>query len=223
MPSVAPSPLLPTDTVTVVSLGNVSPSVAASTVTVFLPPSSVTLSGVAVSVMSVLSLSVIVTAAVNVVPRTLTLSVSLPSTTVSSVGVRVKVPVTLVAPPAMVSSKSSTAAKSVPEVAVPLVTPNEMSTASATVTPPVVTVTVMVVAPALSATVFGVTVRVGEVLSLSFTYPPAGVTVTPVEVPLAVSVSGGSRRESRLAVVVNLALPLVWPLLMVMVKSLTAV
>ena len=143
MPEVAPSSLSPTLTVTVLSTRQVSPSVAASTVTVFLPPSSVTLAGVAVRVMSVLSLSVIVTAAVSVELRTLTLSVSLPSITVSSVGVRVKVPVTLVWPAGRTRSKSSTAAKSVPETAMPVVVPpatsNEMSAGSATVTPPVVT------------------------------------------------------------------------------------
>ena len=86
-------PLSPTLTVTVRSAGNVSPSVAAVTVTVVADALSATLDGLTLSVMSVLSLSVRVT----LVPLTVrpvevpsTLMVSSPSTIVSSVGVRKK-------------------------------------------------------------------------------------------------------------------------------------
>ena len=225
MPSVALSALLPTATVIVLSASKVPPAVSASTVTVVAPPFSATLDGVAVSVIVPSSLSVSVTFAMSAgfEPGMETSSVSLPSTSVSSVGVRVNVPVTLVLPAASLNSKSSTLVKSVPEVAVPLLTLNGISTDSATDTPPVVTVTVTVVAPAPSETVDGETVRVGLCLSLSSTAPPAGVTVVPVELPLAVTVSSRSRMLSRLAVVLNVAVPLVSSALMMMVKSLTAV
>ena len=111
MPEVALSPLSPTVTDTVRSAGNVSPSVAAVTVTVVGPTApalSDTLDGLAVSVISELSSSVIVTS----VPFTVspldvpsTLIFSSPSMIRSPVGVSVNVPVPLLAPAAMTTSR----------------------------------------------------------------------------------------------------------------------
>ena len=112
MPDSALSALSPTDTVTVRSAEKVSPSVAAVTVIVVAPAPSVTLDGLALSVISVLSLSVIVTSVpltVKPVDVPATPTASLPSMMVSSVIVSVKVPVPLVWPASMVTSKSVTA------------------------------------------------------------------------------------------------------------------
>ena len=224
MPEVA-VPLPPTDTVTVRSAGKVSPSVEAVTVTVVSPEPSATLVSSTASVMSVWSLSVSFSVAsiAGTASGTLTLIVSSPSITVSSVGVRVKVSVRLDAPAFRTALKSFTAVKSVPAAAVPLLTLNGISIAFDIDTPPVFNATVTVVTPAPSETLVGDTVKVDEVLSLSSTCPLAGVTVVPVAVPLTVSVSGGSSRESSRAVVVKVAVPLVCPALMVMLKLLTVV
>ena len=92
---------------------NVTPPVEAVTVTVAAPSPSETLAGSASSVISVASSSV----KVRLVPFTLrsafvpdTEMVSLPSTSVSSLGVRVNVAVPLAWPAAMVMSKPVTAA-----------------------------------------------------------------------------------------------------------------
>ena len=214
----------PTVTFIVRFVRNVLPPVCAVTITP-LTSCSATLAGLAVSVMSAVSLSVSVSVASSAgfEPGMLTLIVSSPSITVSSVGVRVKVPLTLVCPALSTSVKFFTAAKSVPDAAVPLLTLNSTSTDSDNFTPPVVIVTVTEVAPAPSETFVGLTVRVEESTSLSSTCPLAGDTVVPVALPLTVKVSVGSRKLSRLAVVVNVAVPLVWPLLMVMSKPVTEV
>ena len=113
MPDFALSPLLPTVTEIVLSAGNVSPSVAAVTVTVVADALSDTLVGFTVSVISELSSSVIVTSVpftASPVDVPSTLIFSSPSMIRSPVGVSVNVAVPLPAPAAMVTSKPLTAA-----------------------------------------------------------------------------------------------------------------
>ena len=109
MPEVAPSPLLPTVTLTVRAvLKVVSPSVAAVTVTVVPDTPSETLAGFAERVSSVLSSSPRVMPALSTVRPVEdpdTVIVSSPSMILSCVGVRVNVPVALVWPAAMVMSR----------------------------------------------------------------------------------------------------------------------
>ena len=119
MPEVALSPLSPTETATVRSVLNVSPSVAAVTVTVMASPPSGTLTGVTsfgargVRVITVVSSSVSVTVSgFTVMPVDVPATVidSSPSMILSWVGVRLNVPVALVSPCLMVMSKAATAA-----------------------------------------------------------------------------------------------------------------
>ena len=112
MPSVALSPLLPTDTVTVRADGIVAPAVAVTVTDVAESPSP-TLVGFTDRPIASVSSSVSVTLVpVTVSPVALpdTEMVSLPSTAVSCVGVRVKVPVLLVALAAIVMLKFATVA-----------------------------------------------------------------------------------------------------------------
>ena len=114
---------LSTDTVTGVALVRAPPSSVPVTVTVVEPAPSETLVGPTDSVTFVdaVSLSVIVSVAESTVRSELpsTVSVSAPSATLSSVGLRLKVRVPTVAPAGMVSGKLLTAVKSAPAVAVP--------------------------------------------------------------------------------------------------------
>ena len=110
MPSVALSPLLPTDTVTVRADEFAAPTLAV-TVTVVPEALSLTLEGLADRPTAFTSSSVSVTlvpVTVILVPLPDTEIVSLPSTALSLVGVRVKVPVPLVALAAIVIVKSAT-------------------------------------------------------------------------------------------------------------------
>ena len=112
MPSVAPSALPPTATDTVRAVEIAEPAVAV-TVTLVAASFSATLSGLADSVIACVSSSVsvrLVPVTVIDVPLPEIPMVSSPSTDESSVGVRVKVPVPLVALAAMVTSKLVTAA-----------------------------------------------------------------------------------------------------------------
>ena len=111
MPSVALSVVSPTSTVTVLASEKVLPSVAAVTVTVVAPAPSPTLDGFAVRVIAVLSSSVMVTVVLptevlGVLPDNV--RVSSASTNLSSVGVRVKVPVAELLSFGMVIVKVST-------------------------------------------------------------------------------------------------------------------
>ena len=114
MPAVAPSPLSPTLTVTVRACANVSPSVEAVTVTVgAVATSSVTVDGLADRVISVVSSSVsvmLVPFTVRPVEVAATVMLSSPSTTVSPVGVRLKVAAPADCPAVIVMSKLATAA-----------------------------------------------------------------------------------------------------------------
>ena len=94
MPFVAVSPLLPTDTVTVLAAWNVTPPVDAVTVTVVAPAPSPTLDGFAVRVIAPVSSSSMVsvvplTEFLGVVPDIVIVSSS--STRASSMGVKVMV------------------------------------------------------------------------------------------------------------------------------------
>ena len=108
MPSVALSPLLPTDTATVRAVA-AAPAVAV-TVTVFAPPPSLTLEGLADRLIAPSSSVSVRLVPVTVSPVALpdTVIVSLPSTALSFVGVRVKVPVPVVWLAAIVMLKSAT-------------------------------------------------------------------------------------------------------------------
>ena len=188
------------------------------------------------------SSSVIVTLAAStvrplpsgVVPVTAT--VSLPSTIASSVGSSEKVAVPLFEPATMVSVKSVTAAKSVPEVAVPLPTETVTAVAAVSATPPSrVPVTVMVAASdAFSATSVGATARVTLVgaASSSVMVPVAEAAVPDRLTPagrlppdgtarVTVKVSAPSTRLS--SVVLTWMVVLVAPAVMVALPSLTAV
>ena len=112
MPSVAVSPLLPTDTVTVRADEIAAPAVAV-TVTVFAPPPSLTLEGLADRLTAYVSSSasvILVPVTVRFVPLPDIVIVSSPSTALSFVGVSVKVPVPVVWLAAIVMLKLFTVA-----------------------------------------------------------------------------------------------------------------
>ena len=113
MPEVAPSPLLPTVTVTFWSARKVWALVSAFTVIVLAASFSAMLSGLAVRVMAPLSLSARVmlpSFTVSPVDVPCMEMDSSPSTTVSSVGFSVKVALPLLWPTGIVTSKPLTAA-----------------------------------------------------------------------------------------------------------------
>ena len=164
-----------------------------------------------------------------------TATVSLPSTIASSVGSSEKVAVPVFEPATMVRVKSVTAAKSVPDVAVPLPTETVTAVAAVRATPPSrVPVTVMVAASdAFSATSVGATVRVTLVgaVSSSVMVPVAlGVAARltpagrlPPDGTARVTVKVSSPSTSTSSVVLTWMVVLVAPAAMVALPSLTAV
>ena len=104
------------------------------------------------------------------------------SSTVSWVGVSVKVPEAVDEPAATVMVKSSTVAKSVPSVAVPEPTATvSVFSSEYVVPPPTVAVTLTLVAPAPSTTLPGAADRVIPVgaLSSSVIVTPEAANVSP--------------------------------------------
>ena len=98
-------------------------------------------------------------------------------------------------------------------------TSSENVTSLVEVTPPVEAVTVTVVAPAPSDTLDGLVDRLSRTLSLSVSFAVVPFTVMPVALPVAVSVSSPSSTLSSMGDTVTVALPLLSPSLIVMVKS----
>ena len=89
------------------------------------------------------------------------------------------------------------------------------------VSPSVAAVTVTAVASALSETLDGLNRRVMSVLSSSVRVTLVLLIVRPVAVPSTLRVSSPSTMVSLVGVRVKVALPLVWPFVMVMSKSAT--
>ena len=224
VPAVAVAP--PTETVTEVALVRALPSRVPVTVMGVPPAPSETVAGSTdrITLVGAASLSVIVivvASTVSPVVVPLTVSVSAPSYMSSSVGVRLKVVLPRVALALMVSVKSETVAKSVPAVAVAPPTETVTEVALVRALPSRVPVTVMGVPLAPSETVAGSTDRITLVgaPSLSVIVIVVASTVSPVVVPLTVSVSAPSYMSSSVGTNVNGAVALVSLALMVSVKS----
>ena len=233
--------LAATFTATVLVVANlVPPFTVAVTVTVFAPPFSVTVDGLADSVMPVGAASSSVRLNVSEVTVTpdkapLTVTVSLVSSTTSLVGVNTNVADPDAASAAMVMLKFDTAAKST-AVTTPL--PATLTTtvlAVANLVPPfTVAVTVTVFAPPFSATVVRSTMLLESDASVRLNVIAVGaasssvrlnvseVTVTPDKAPLTVTVSLVSSTTSLVGVNTNVADPDAASAAMVMLKFDTA-
>ena len=152
-----------------------------------------------------------------------TLIVSSDSSTLSSSGVSVKLPVPLVSPSAMVMVKSRTSAKStasafpLPDTVTVIVVSSVRAPASR------VAITAMSVAPSLSDTRGGCTVSamLEDVASSSVSSTSVPFTVMN-DVPVTDNVSSSSSTSSLIGVSVKVAVPLLWSAAIVIVKSCTS-
>ena len=162
-------------------------------------------------------------------PDTVTVSVPSPAT-VSLVGVKVNVPIPLVAPAAMETLKELTAPKSVPEVAVEPATDTVATVAVVNTGDPAgkEAVTSMEVAPSSSPTLAGLRVRMMLVGAASLSAMVRAVPLTAVKpaavvVPDTVRLSETSTMLSSATVKVKVPVAEAAPAGMVMLKEGTAV
>ena len=194
-------------------------------VTVLTPPFSEMEVGdssrVTVGIASLSVISNVVESTVSPVAFPLTVRVSRPSATLSSVGTRLNVAVPLLLSAGMVSGKFETVPKSAPAVAVPLPTDTVTDVSVVLAAPSSLPVTVTVVEPAPSETAVGFTesVTLLDAVSSSVIVIVAESTASPVALPMTNSVSSLSSTSSFVGTRLNVAVPRVSLAGMVSVKS----